>query len=193
MRVLVIFAHPVETSYAAALHATVLGALGARHDVRDLDLYAENFDPRLTREERLNYHNASINIAPVAKYVEMVRWAEAVIFCFPVWSFGLPAILKGFFDRVLMPGVAFDIDGALVTPKLQNIRRVVAVTTYGRDAHLVKAVVGDLPRRQITRYFAGFCAKDAKVTYLAHYHMNISTPESRAAFQKRVARMVGAL
>jgi putative NADPH-quinone reductase len=193
MRVLVIFAHPVETSFAAALHATVLEALGTRHEVRDVDLYADDFDPRLTREERLAYHDTSVNIAPVAKYVEMLRWAEAVVFCFPVWCFGLPAILKGFFDRVLMPGVAFDIDGALVTPKLHNIRRIVAVTTYGRDLWRVKVGVGDLPKRQITRYFRWFCAQDAKVTYLAHYHMNVSTPESRATYQKRVARVVGAL
>jgi len=193
MRVLVIFAHPVETSFAAALHATVLAALGNRHEIRDIDLYADDFDPRLTREERLNYHNTRINEAPVAKYVADLRWAEAVVFCYPVWCFGVPAILKGFFDRVLMPGVAFDIDGALVTPKLQNIRRVVAVTTYGRDLWRVKIGVGDLPKKQITRYFRWFCAKDAKVTYLAHYHMNISTDQTRAAYQKRVARVIEAL
>jgi len=193
MRVLVIFAHPVETSFAAALHTTVLESLGTRHDVRDVDLYAEDFDPRLTRAERLVYHDTDVNQAPVARYVELLRWAEAVVFCFPVWCFGLPAILKGFFDRVMMPGMAFDIDGALVTPKLQNIRRVVAVTTYGRDLWRVKIGVGDLPKRQITRYFRWFCAKDAKVTYLAHYHMNVSTPDSRSAYQQRVARVIRAL
>jgi putative NADPH-quinone reductase len=193
MRMLVIFAHPVETSFAAVLHATVLSALGARHEVRDLDLYAENFDPRLTRDERLNYHDTSSNVAPVAKYVEMLRWAEAVVFCFPVWSFGLPAILKGFFDRVLIPGVAFDIAGASMTPKLRNIRRVVAVTTYGQDFWRVTFGVGDLPRKQITRYFRWVCAKDAKVTYLAHYHMNVATPERREKFLARVQATFAAL
>jgi putative NADPH-quinone reductase len=193
MRVLVIFAHPVETSFAAALHATVLQNLSGRHEVRDLDLYAENFDPRLTREERLNYHDTSLNLPPIARYADMLRWAEAVVFCFPVWCFGVPAILKGFFDRVLAPGVAFDIDGALVTPKLTNIKRVVAVTTYGRDLYRVKIGVGDLPKAHITRYFRWFCARDAKVRYLAHYHMNVSTPQSRGRFQARVARAIAAL
>lgn len=193
MRVLVIFAHPVETSYAAALHETVLHALAGRHEVRDLDLYAEDFDPRLSREERLNYHDTTRNLTGIEKYVEMLRWAEAVVFCFPVWCFGVPAILKGFFDRVLAPGVAFDIDGAVVTPKLTHIRHVVAVTTYGRDLWRVKIGVGDLPKAHIKRYFAWFCAKDAKVRYLAHYHMNVSTPKSRAAYQARVARELAAL
>lgn len=188
MRVLVIFAHPVETSFAAALHATVLENLHGRHEVRDLDLYAEDFDPRLSREERLNYHDIALNLAPIAQYAEMLRWAEAVVFCFPVWCFGLPAILKGFFDRVLAPGVAFDIDGAKVTPLLTNIRRVAAVTTYGRDLYRVKIGVGDLPKAHITRYFRWFCAKDVKIDYMAHYHMNVSTPQSRAKFMAKVAR-----
>ena len=193
MRVLVIFAHPVETSYAAALHATVLQSLAGRHEVQDLDLYAEDFDPRLSRDERLNYHDTTNNVAPLKKYVEQVRWAEAVVFCFPVWCFGVPAILKGWFDRVLMPGVAFDIAGAVVTPKLTQIRHVVAVTTYGRDIWRIKIGVGDLPKAQITRYFRWFCARDATVRYLAHHHMNASTPDSRAKYQARVARELARL
>jgi putative NADPH-quinone reductase len=194
MRVLVIFAHPVETSFNAALHRTILETLGNRHEVRDIDLYADDFDPRLSRRERLDYHDTSINQPPeLGKYIDALRWAECVVFCFPVWCFGLPAILKGFFDRVMMPGVGFDIDGALVTPKLQNIRRVVAVTTYGRDLWRVKIGVGDLPKAHITRYFRWFCAKDVKISYLAHYHMNISTDASRGKFQQRVTRAIAAL
>ena len=186
MRVLVIYAHPVETSYAAALHATVLHALGTRHDVRDLDLYAEEFDPRLSRAERIAYHDTALNIAPVARYVDMLRWAEAVVFCFPVWCFGLPAILKGFFDRVLIPGVAFDIAGARVTPRLTHIRQIVAVTTYGRSRRATLFSVGDLPRAHIARYFRWFCGRAARVRYLALYDMNRTDDGRRARFLTRV-------
>ncbi|MDP3896467.1 MAG: NAD(P)H-dependent oxidoreductase, partial [Mesorhizobium sp.] len=58
MKVLVLHAHPVETSYNAALHRLILERLSARgHEIDDCDLYAEDFDPRLTREERLHYHD----------------------------------------------------------------------------------------------------------------------------------------
>ena len=193
MRVLVIYAHPVESSYAAALHATVLETLRARHEVRDLDLYAENFDPRLSRAERLHYHDTTRNIEPVAPYVELLRWAEAVVFCFPVWSFGLPAILKGFLDRVLIPGVAFDIDGARVTPKLTHIAHVIAVCTYGRARWMVRFSIGDLPRAQIGRYFRWFCAPGATLHYLAHYHMNAATERTRARFLARVRRTLASI
>jgi len=193
VRVLVIYAHPVATSYAASLHATVLDALQGRHEIRDIDLYADDFDPRLSRAERLDYHDVAANRDGIVQYVEALRWAEAVVFCFPVWCFGLPAILKGFFDRVLAPGVAFDIDGARVTPLLSNIGRIVAVTTYGRARWVVRFSIGDLPRAHITRYFRWFCGRGARVSYLAHYHMNISTDASRAAFRSRVAAQIGRL
>lgn len=191
MRVLVIYAHPVETSYAAGLHAAVLRALRVRHEVQDLDLYAEDFDPRLSRHERLHYHDVARNIAPVERYVAQLRWAEAVVFCFPVWCFGLPAILKGYFDRVLVPGVAFDIDGAKVTPKLTHIRKIAAVTTYGRSRWTVRFSIGDMPRAQITRYFRWFCGRGTAVEYHAHYHMNAATNESRAQFLARVEKAFG--
>ena len=94
MRVLVLYAHPVETSYHAALHARVLGALArAGHDVDDLDLYAEDFDPRLTRAERLAYHDLENDRAAVAPYIARLKRAEALVLVFPVWNFGYPAIL----------------------------------------------------------------------------------------------------
>ncbi|HKI14277.1 MAG TPA: NAD(P)H-dependent oxidoreductase, partial [Roseiarcus sp.] len=67
MRVLALFAHPVETSFAAALHAKVVEVLRARgHKVDDCDLYAEGFDPVMSRQDRIDYHNLSVNRRNVA-------------------------------------------------------------------------------------------------------------------------------
>ena len=134
MHVLVVYCHPVETSFAAALHQEVLANLkAAGHTVDDCDLYAEGFNPVMSREERLGYHDVPANQAPMADYVERLRKADAIVFCFPTWCFGLPAMLKGFFDRVFVPGVAFDIsDPKNVRPALTHIQRIAAVVTYGR-------------------------------------------------------------
>jgi putative NADPH-quinone reductase len=194
VRVLVVHAHPVETSYSHALHAAAVEALrSAGHELELVDLYAEGFDPVLRRDERLHYHDTATNQRPVQRYVDLLKWAEAVVFVFPVWTFGLPAILKGWFDRVLMPGVAFHIDGAgNVSMGLTHIRKVAAVTTYGRPWWLVRFGVGDLPRRVVTRYFRVLCGARTRVRYLAHYHMNKSTPASRAAFLAKVRREMAA-
>lgn len=132
MRVLVLYAHPVETSFQAALHRRVVEALTrAGHKVDDCDLYAEDFQPVLTREEQLGYHAIPENRVPVARYVDRLLAAEALVIVSPVWNFAFPAILKGWFDRVLLPGVSFRLVDGKVEPALTNIRAVLAFTSYG--------------------------------------------------------------
>ena len=187
MRVLVVYCHPVETSFASALHQEVLVNLrAAGHEVDDCDLYAEDFNPVLSREERLGYHEVPSNQLPLQGYVDRLRWAEALVFCFPTWCFGLPAMLKGYFDRLFMPGVAFDIsDPANVKPMLTHIKRVSAVVTYGRP-RWVAWYMGDPPRKIVTRYMKRLTGKAARIDYHAYYHMNIATEPRLKAFMQRV-------
>ncbi len=187
MRVLVVYCHPVETSYNAALHRVVVDGLRqSGHEVDDCDLYAEGFDPVMSREERIGYHDAPGNRIPVAGYVERLLRAEAVVFSFPTWCFGLPAMLKGFFDRVFMPGVAFDLsDPANVKPSLTHLKHICGVVTYGRP-RLAAWYMGDPPRRIVTRYMRLVAGRQARVSYLAHYHLNVATPTQRERFKRKV-------
>lgn len=191
MKVMVLFAHPVEDSYNASLHRLVVEKLKHNgHDVDDCDLYAENFDPRLTREERIAYHEVGPNLEPVRGYVERVRAAQALVMSYPVWNFGYPAILKGFFDRVFLPGVSFDMVDGKVRPCLHNITKVGVVTTYG-GSRLRAFLVGDPPRKTVTRVLRAVIKPGAPVTYLAHYDMNRSTDATRARFSRKVDAVMG--
>ena len=194
MRVLVIYSHPVETSYSAALHAQVLTSLReAGHEVDDCDLYAEEFNPVLSRAERLGYHDTASNRLPVQRYVERLEWAQALVFCFPTWCFGLPAMLKGFFDRVFLPGVAFDIsDPQNVKPALTHIHRIAAVVTYGRP-RWTALLMGDPPRKVVTRYLRMLSGGRARVDYHAYYHMNVATRPQLDRFRQRVGRAMARL
>jgi NAD(P)H dehydrogenase (quinone) len=187
MHVLVVYCHPVETSFAAALHEEVLRNLtAAGHTVDDCDLYAEGFNPVLSREERLGYHDVPSNQVALASYVARLRRAEAIVFCFPTWCFGLPAMLKGFFDRLFMPGVAFDIsDPANVKPMLTHIKRISAVVTYGRP-RWVAWYMGDPPRKIMTRYMRRLTGNTATTDFHAYYHMNVATEPRLSAFKRRV-------
>jgi len=188
MRVLLVHAHPVAESFNGALHRLIRERLVARgHAVDDCNLYAEGFDPRLTREERLGYHDIPENLAPVRAYVERLQAAEALVLCFPVWNFGYPAILKGFFDRVFLPGVSFDIVDGKVRPCLHHIRKLAAVTTYG-GTRLRAFLVGDPPRKAVTRVLRVQIKPGAPLHYLAHYDMNRATPQTLEAFMARVGR-----
>jgi putative NADPH-quinone reductase len=158
MKILVLYAHPVETSFNAALHRTIVERLiAAGHAVDDLDLYAEDFDPRLTRAERLAYHDPRSPHDCVDPYVRRLLAAEALVLTFPVWNYGFPAILKGFFDRVFLPG------------------------------RFRAALMGNPPKKLVNRVLRATVKPGASVSYIAHYSMNLSTQESREKFMARVA------
>ena len=187
MKILVLYAHPVEISFNAALHRTIVERLiAAGHTVDDLDLYAEDFDPRLTRAERIAYHEPRGPHDPVDPYVRRLLAAEALVLCFPVWNYGYPAILKGFFDRVFLPGVSFRLVDGKVQPTLHNIGKLVAVTSYG-GSWFRAALMGNPPKKLISRVLRATVKPGAPVSYLAHYSMNLSTQESREKFMAKVA------
>ncbi|MGO9741048.1 MAG: NAD(P)H-dependent oxidoreductase [Roseiarcus sp.] len=189
MRVLVLYAHPVDSSFGAALHLKLVETLRAKgHEVDDCDLYVENFDPVMSRQDRIEYHDVAVNRSGVRGYVERLLAAEALAFSFPVWNMGFPAILKGFVDKVFLPGVSFRLDahGDFV-PGLQNIRRLGAVCTYG-GTRLHTFLMGDPVRRYLTRSLRLTCARGTRCDYVALHDMNHSTPERRATFLAQVER-----
>ena len=192
MNILVLHAHPVETSFNAALHRMIVERLTARgHVVDNCDLYAEDFDPRLTRAERIAYQDTGRNIEPVRQYVERLRRAEGLVLCFPVWNYGYPAILKGFFDRVFLPGVSFQLVEGKARPMLHNIRKVEAVTSYG-GSRFRAWLMGNPPRKLIHRLMRSTVKPGAPVGFSAHYSMNLSTDASRDAFMRKVAARMDA-
>ena len=193
MRVHVVHAHPVESSFNRALFHTVTETLAAAgHEVDALNLYDDGFDAVLSREERLNYHEIPGNLTQaVAPYVDRLRQAEGIVYVFPVWNYGFPAILKGYFDRVFLPGVSFRMseggDRGKLEPALTNIRKAAYVTTYG-GTRFRTMLMGDPPRKVATRWgWATYRTPNAP-EYLALYDMNNQSPEKLAAFCDRVKR-----
>ncbi|EST39448.1 hypothetical protein N566_01910 [Streptomycetaceae bacterium MP113-05] len=154
MNVLWIYAHPEQRSLNGTLRATGLRALtAAGHRVRESDLYAMNFKPVIDADdfdrpssERLRVGaeqeraNATGGLAPdIRAEQEKIIWADTLVLQFPLWWFGPPAILKGWFDRVLVQGFAFGVrdaegrtrrygDGGLAG------RRALVVTSVGARA-----------------------------------------------------------
>lgn len=189
MRVLYIYCHPLPESFHSAIRARALNALAAAgHHVDLLDLYAEKFDPVLSEEGRRHYHDVSRNRNGLENYTARLTSAEALVLQFPTWCFGLPAMLKGFFDRMIMPGVAFDLsDPAHVRPTLRNLKRIVGIVTYGRPRYMA-LWMSDPPRKVVTRYVRWFTGGEARADYYALYHMNVATAAQRTAFMDKIDR-----
>src|SRR5437763_7301424 len=193
MRVLVVYAHPLSDSFAAALHETVVRRLrDAGHDVDDCDLYAEGFDPVLTAAERRAYNTAYPDLSAVQSHVGRLRAAEALVLCFPTWWYGMPAILKGWFDRVWQTDVAFTLPagGGAIRPALSNIRKFAVVTTYGSPWWLMKLVLRDPVHAVLIGGLRRLCARDCRWVFLALYNIDAATPASCARFPAPVGRAI---
>jgi putative NADPH-quinone reductase len=196
MRILIVLAHPLEDSFAAAVAVTARATLEANgHGVDLLDLYREDFDPRLSPAERSGYFDVPYDNSCVSGTVERLRAADGLILVFPQWWFNFPAILKGFFDRVLAPGVAFthDLGGGRIVPKLTNIKLLWALTTTGSPWWLVHLYVGNPVRRLLKRGISNFCAKGLNFRMLSLHDMDRTTPQKRAAHLERVRNALRAL
>ena len=170
----------------ASLHREVVAALkDAGHEVDDCDLYAENFNPVMSRHDRLSYHSVpdNLDLMGIRSHVERLRAAEGLVIVSPIWNFGWPAILKGYFDRV--PGVSFDLIDGKVRGKLTNIRKLISVNTYGADP--VRAfLAGNPPGKIIHRVFRATIKPGAPIRQLKHWAMDRSTDQSRKAFLAKV-------
>lgn len=188
MKILYLYCHPCEESFHGAILPRALAGLErAGHTVDLMDLYAEGFDPILTAERRRAYHDLARNRDGLEDVVARLQAAEGLVLQFPTWCFGLPAMLKGFFDRVFMPGVAFDLsDPANVKPMLTHIRKIAGISTYGRPFWNA-VLMADPPRRMVKRYLS-LLAGGAPAQYHALYHMNVASLEKRKAFMMRVER-----
>lgn len=186
MHVLMIYAHPRADSFCAALRDTTRAALeSAGHTVELRDLHAEGFDPVLSAAERARYHTEGENEAGLEDHVAALRRAEALVLVYPTWWYGMPAMLKGWLDRVWSPGVAFRLGGGAIEPLLTNIRRIGVVTTYGSPLWLLW-YIGWPDRKLIGRGIRRLCAKGCRLDWVYLNAMDQRKPTELNAFVEKV-------
>lgn len=189
-------AHPSDTSFNAALRECALDELRKRgHEIRHIDLYAEGFDPVFTPYERVNHtvgpEEKLSQLPELTSHVDALRWCETVVFAYPTWWTGQPAILKGWFDRVLMKGVAWDLPTrrARLSPMLANIRRVVVITTHG-SSKLINALQGESGKRTILRSVRLMFNWRTRCTWIGFYGLDRATADERARMLNQVRRRI---
>ena len=189
MNALVVVAHPAPDSLTkAAATAAVNGLERAGYAVDVLDLYEQHFTAAMSREERLAYHTGSPLISDETRaHAQLVTGADTIVVVYPTWWGGMPAILQGWFERVLVPGVAFTFDerNQRVRPALTKLRHIVGISTYGSPSIYVR-LMGDGGRRVVTRSLRMAAGWRTHTTWLALYHVDESDDAVRAAFLERI-------
>ena len=195
MHVLLALCHPVAESLNRHLgSAARVAAETAGHQVEVLDLAATGFDPRMTAAERSGHYADSADPALV-DMADQLRRAEILILVFPTWWTGFPAVLKGWFDRVWRPGIAFDHspDMARLIPLLDRLRHVIAITTMGSPAWVDWLVLRQPLRRIMRLSIIAPCAPRARLHWLALHRADVAGPAQVAPFVRRIRAAVARL
>ncbi len=197
MKTLIVYCHPNPQSFSAALYGIAVESFKARGDeLLCLDLYTENFQPILSKEEREAYLlNPTLIEQRVQPHVDALKWAEHLVFIFPIWFYGPPAMLKGWLERVWLPGVAFlppPQKGKAALPGLRHIQRLTVITHGGAPWWWLK-VIGDPAKKLFMRGLRALMAKNCKATWLQLHNMNNVTRAECEAFISKVTSTLKAM
>ena len=191
MKCLIVTTHPLNDSLCKLLAKDVVSKLKQMgHDVTIEDLYAEKFEPALTAVERESYYGDSYESSNVAAQVSRLQEAEALVLLFPTWWFGFPAMLKGWFDRVWGPGIAYDHASDLgpIKPRLDNLIKVLVVTTLGSPWWVDRLIMWRPVKRIMKMALLGACAKKSKFQFLSLYNSEKLNEQSIAKFNRRIEK-----
>jgi putative NADPH-quinone reductase len=136
------------------------------------DLTALGFCGVISNQEHSAYLE-SVLPSDIAVLVEHLRAAEELSFIFPVWMYGMPALLKGYFDRVWRPYVSFTLEDASIRPLLWNIKHLTVVATHGMNKNLCDRV-GDTSQMFFSRSLPSILPNLLSNTRLDLYGMDVA-------------------
>lgn len=147
MRVAIVFNHPYEKSYCAALlQAVCEGLKTAQHEVDIIHLDQDGFNPVMTAADLKAFRDKKPVDAQALAYAERIQEADYLVFIFPIWWELMPAMMKGFVDKVIFPGVAYDYRDAsntLMRPRWTKLKGVSIITTMNTPRWLYYLLFGD--------------------------------------------------
>jgi putative NADPH-quinone reductase len=162
----------------------------AKHEVILEDLYAQRFDAAMTAVERASYYDGPYVTQSVSAYVEQLLSAEALVLVFPTWWFGFPAILKGWFDRVWSPGVAYDHSSGYgpIKPRLDKLREMMVITSLGAPWWVDRIILRQPLKRVLKSAIVGTCAPKCRFQMVSMYKSESLTSTQIDEFWLRVKR-----
>jgi putative NADPH-quinone reductase len=189
MKCLIVTSHPLNDSLCKLLGKHVeqkLTQIG--HEVVVEDLYAEGFEPALTDMERKSYYGEGYDSSNIAIQVSRLQEAEALVLLFPTWWFGFPAMLKGWFDRVWGPGIAYDHASNFgpIKPRLENLKEVLVVTTLGSTWWFDRLVMRQPVKRIMKLALLGACTKKSKLQFLSLYNSEKLAEQQIVGFKNKI-------
>lgn len=149
MNVTIVFNHPYEGSYCnAILNAVTAGLQKANHQVDLIHLDKDGFNPVMTAQDLQGFVDRKPVDPKVIEYKRRLDQADHLIFIFPIWWELMPAMTKGFIDKVIFPGVAYDYkSNGFMQRKFLNVKSVTLITTMNTPSLIYRFVFGNAIKR----------------------------------------------
>jgi NAD(P)H dehydrogenase (quinone) len=139
MRHLIIYAHPNDNSLNGHFKKTVIQTLLKNgHEIILRDLNQAAFSPVLTLEDMQGQRSGTVS-ADVQAEQEYISWAECITFIYPIWWTGMPAIMKGYIDRVFSYGFAYRYDQGVQQGLLKD-KQAIIINTHGKSHSEYEAI-----------------------------------------------------
>lgn len=154
MKVVIVFNHPYEGSFGnAILNSVTKGLKGANHEVDLMHLDNDGFNPVMSKADLQAFVDHKPVDPQVIDYNKRLEQADHLIFIFPIWWDLMPAMTKGFLDRVLTPGVVYDHHprGFGLVPLLKNLRGVTIITTMNKPKIMYSLLIGNLIKKAMIK------------------------------------------
>ncbi|MDQ0640055.1 NAD(P)H dehydrogenase (quinone) [Pedobacter sp. W3I1] len=154
MKVVIVFNHPHEGSFGnAILDAVIKGLQSANHEVDLMHLDKDGFKPVMSKADLKAFVEHKPIDPQVIDYNERLEKADHLIFIFPIWWDLMPAMTKGFVDRVLTPGIVYDHHprGFGLVPLLKNLKGVTIITTMNKPKIMYSLLIGNLIRKAMIK------------------------------------------
>ncbi|MCG8494129.1 MAG: NAD(P)H-dependent oxidoreductase [Sneathiellales bacterium] len=193
MKCLLVYAHPLKDSLCQEITRHIAQELETKnHHIILKDLYQQQFDPALSAGERASYYQSDFGPEGTAEDIAELKDAEYLVLVFPTWWFGLPAILKGWIDRVFAPGHAYHHaqDLKSITPGLVKLKKVRVVTTLGSPWWVDKFVLREPVKKSLKYGVVAACTKNCDFEMLSLYSSESLTPEKVNRFIGRVSKFL---
>ncbi len=184
----IIFSHPWNGSFNKAILDKVVEKLDeTKEKYTIIDLNKDGFNPVMTEEE-LSLYSQGKSIDPlVEKYQEILKNTDELILVFPIWWMSMPAILKGFFDKVMNKGFAYESTQTGIKGLLTNIKTAKMITTATAPKFLL-----NITGFGITMKKANLGGVGIKKTEWIHYSLRMQgKDEDRKKFLETVGKFVG--
>lgn len=164
-QILIINGHPNPNSYVKALaEAYYTGAQASQYQVELLHLNQLDFDPNLQQ----GYQAQQALEADLAQAIEQLKAADHLVWCFPMWWYSYPALMKGFIDRTFLPNIAFKYTNKPFPEQLFKGKTARLVITADSPKWYNKWVMGQPVIKQLKKGTLGFCGiHPVKTTYIA--------------------------